>query len=167
MKKIFILTLLLALASVRGYSAETKSIGSPTGKINTNLITTILLNDLNLGYEGKIDKNRSFLVGSHLNSTKYNKDMTGDYGFFGGLRIYNSDSLFGPFMQVTLGLNHETISYENNTSGIIPSLELWIGRSDLFTDPIFIEYGIGIGKKFKSAAEPFFMAAVNIGFVLN
>ena len=102
---------------------------SINGKINTNIYSLVFFGDINVGYETPLDSTSSVLFGGHFNPDESQTQITGQFGAFTAYRLYSENDLFGPFGQISLGLNN---TLQGSDYKPVFSIELWGGISRRF-----------------------------------
>ena len=133
-------------------------------KLSTNFVNLIGLGDLNLTVETKIKEKESLLIGAHKNSDIETNKYSGEEGGFIGYRVYPSlismnTGLSGEYFQLTFGANKEHDNYAK-------SVEFWVGKSTYLGTNLGIEFGVGLGRKFKSKSAPIALAGINLIYSL-
>ena len=163
-----ILGLLLALSIFIGSSPlqaeieEKQTFGNI--KLSTNFVNLIGLGDLNVSVETKVRHKESIILGAHKNYDTQTNKYSGEQGGLIGYRIYptllsDEKGLSGEYFQLTFGTNKEENQYAN-------SVEFWVGKSTYLGTNLGIEFGVGLGRKYKNNSSPMVLAGFNLIYSL-
>ena len=133
-------------------------------KLGTNFVNLIGLGDLNFALETKVRYKESIIIAAHKNYDTNTNKYSGEQGGLIGYRIYpslvsNDEGLSGEYFQLTFGTNKEEEIYAN-------SVEFWVGKSTYLGTNLGIEFGVGLGRKYKKDSSPMVLAGINLIYSL-
>ena len=145
MRKGNVLGLLLALCVMGGAYAGDKT---NENKVGVNMLSMLLLGDMNASYEHFVTQNISLVTSAHfVSSSKYVTAEGEGYRFTGGARAYGTiETWDNAFFELKMGVSHYTDSTGETLTGrgAPLSLEFYGGSSNRFNDFLFYEMKLGL-----------------------
>lgn len=117
-------------------------------KIGLNPLSLLVISDFNLNYEHSFSKESVYTwVGSfHFVGAPEEQEVPLDYRISGGVRAYRGNSKLGDFIEGKIGVN-------GIDGRSLPSVELWIGKSEAFNESVYYDIKAGLIRYFDRAAD--------------
>ena len=177
MKKIFIFSCILFMFVTRCYAVDPALKADYKTKIGSNVLSWILIGDVNGLIERQFSENFSVVSTIHYVTSGLLQDLETDFRASVGIRTYSLGDVFnfglkvpdpvsvlqpkltGNFIEVKIGLWRLVGDIES-------SIEIGAGYSQMFNEKVFYEWKLGLGRLYDDESTVIPIASAGLGIII-